>query len=143
IQAGVEECDDGNTKGGDGCDAMCKKECGNGKVDPGEECDDGNTMNGDGCDSMCKDECGNGKVDAGEECDGNVGLKPHTVCNMTCKLECKAVAEGDAWANCDMDIVMNGCETDLSQDMTCGTCMTDCKMNETCTWDGAKYFCFM
>ena len=27
--------------------------CGNGDVDPGEECDDGNTDNGDGCNSLC------------------------------------------------------------------------------------------
>lgn len=27
--------------------------CGNGQVDDGEECDDGNTASGDGCDAMC------------------------------------------------------------------------------------------
>lgn len=28
--------------------------CGNGTVDTGEECDDGNTTNGDGCDALCQ-----------------------------------------------------------------------------------------
>ncbi|EPS40831.1 hypothetical protein H072_5292 [Dactylellina haptotyla CBS 200.50] len=28
--------------------------CGNGRLDPGEECDDGNTQDGDGCNSACR-----------------------------------------------------------------------------------------
>jgi cysteine-rich repeat protein len=59
-----EECDDGNTSAGDGCDATCHNEpppppppheacCGDGVLDEGEECDDGNTTNGDGCNSVC------------------------------------------------------------------------------------------
>lgn len=44
-------------------------ECGNGKLEAGETCDDGNTKGGDGCDPLCVKECGNGKVDAGEQCD--------------------------------------------------------------------------
>lgn len=35
------------------------KDCGNRKVDPGEECDDGNTRAGDGCSSACLNEPGN------------------------------------------------------------------------------------
>lgn len=50
----LEQCDDGNTDGGDGCSAVCEAEvCGDGKLDVGEECDDGNTVDGDGCDAMC------------------------------------------------------------------------------------------
>ena len=30
--------------------------CGNLVVEPGEECDDGNTSSGDGCDSLCQSE---------------------------------------------------------------------------------------
>jgi cysteine-rich repeat protein len=30
--------------------------CGNGKVEPEEQCDDGNTKNGDGCSSICQKE---------------------------------------------------------------------------------------
>lgn len=54
-----EECDDGNTTGGDGCSAECRNECppapvcGNGIVEPGEDCDDGNLVCGDGCSPTC------------------------------------------------------------------------------------------
>ena len=60
-----EVCDDGNTVGGDGCEANCtaitpgwvcptkvlcrELECGNGKLSAGENCDDGNFESGDGC----------------------------------------------------------------------------------------------
>jgi len=47
-----EECDDGNTVAGDGCENCLitgVSVCGNGIVEPGEECDDGNNMNGDCC----------------------------------------------------------------------------------------------
>lgn len=46
-----EECDDGNTRTGDGCHG-CRREpprCGDGRLDEGEECDDGNTNRYDGC----------------------------------------------------------------------------------------------
>jgi cysteine-rich repeat protein len=73
-----EQCDDGNTQGGDGCSSSCQSEpkppaCGDSKVDLGEQCDDGNAQSGDGCDATCQKEagpsCGDGKIDAGEECD--------------------------------------------------------------------------
>src|SRR4051812_32052904 len=58
VVRGAEQCDDGNTAAGDGCDASCQPEagwtcdhspstcaptCGDGKVIGGEACDDGNT----------------------------------------------------------------------------------------------------
>ena len=58
-----EECDDGNTENGDGCDEFCKFEalccepspcCCDGAQDPGEECDDGNDISGDGCNKFCE-----------------------------------------------------------------------------------------
>src|SRR6185295_1483680 len=68
-QGGVEQCDDGNTTPGDGCNGVCKQEpnwicppagacrrafvCGDGVVNPGEVCDDGNTTAGDGCSADC------------------------------------------------------------------------------------------
>lgn len=72
-----EECDDGNTKNGDGCSSMCKVEpgweclggssyrmdvcferCGD-RVNLGRyECDDGNKFDGDGCSSKCQVEFG-------------------------------------------------------------------------------------
>jgi cysteine-rich repeat protein len=60
VVEGIEECDDGNTTGGDGCTADCTVEgdgvCGDGILDAGEECDDGNTVDGDGCAADCTDE---------------------------------------------------------------------------------------
>ena len=66
-----EQCDDGNTVGGDGCSRICQVEanfdcppqggpcvnlavCGNGSLTSNEECDDGNTKAGDGCSADCK-----------------------------------------------------------------------------------------
>ena len=53
---GGENCDDGNTKDGDGCTATCQKNiCGDGVLWPGqEECDDGNKNDGDVCNNKCK-----------------------------------------------------------------------------------------
>jgi cysteine-rich repeat protein len=52
-----EECDDGNTRSGDGCSSQCMYEyCGDGIVQTalGEQCDDGNYRNDDGCDMFCQ-----------------------------------------------------------------------------------------
>ena len=50
-----EECDDGNTAGGDGCSAACLDEvCGDGTLSAAAEtCDDGGTVDGDGCSASC------------------------------------------------------------------------------------------
>ncbi len=71
LEAG-EQCDDGNSRPGDGCSGLCQIEpgytcpapgqscilvrmpkCGDGALDPGETCDDGNTTPGDGCGATC------------------------------------------------------------------------------------------
>jgi len=81
-----EQCDDGNSLNGDGCDNQCKKEpgapppvCGDGSTTSPETCDDGNTESGDGCDNVCQLElscivCGDGCLNPyTEECDdGNL-----------------------------------------------------------------------
>lgn len=46
--------------------------CGNGKLDPGEECDDGNTEDGDGCNSACRFEAGPMKKTSGGKVAGGV-----------------------------------------------------------------------
>ena len=95
VQSG-EQCDDGNTVPGDGCDALCQDEpvpgfCGDGEIDAGEECDDGNTLPGDGCNELCEDEvpapaCGDGILQAGEQCDdGNT--VPGDGCDALCQDE--------------------------------------------------------
>jgi cysteine-rich repeat protein len=75
VVEGTEQCDDGNTSGGDGCSADCDFEiCGDGILNQGEQCDDHNNVDGDGCSANCILEgagpnCGNGVLDEGEECD--------------------------------------------------------------------------
>lgn len=65
-----EECDDGNSIPGDGCENDCTLSCGNGMLTGSEECDDGNLIDGDGCDSNCTlTGCGNGIATSGEACD--------------------------------------------------------------------------
>jgi cysteine-rich repeat protein len=57
VRAGVEQCDDGNTLDGDGCNHRCTIDgCGDGLIQfaLGETCDDGNTVTGDGCDDACQ-----------------------------------------------------------------------------------------
>ena len=104
VATGFEECDDGNTTAGDGCDASCALEtgwscagapsvcaldCGNAVIDPIEDCDDGNVVAGDGCSDTCVGEsgfscsgepsvcvslCGDGTRDLGEQCDDGNAL---------------------------------------------------------------------
>lgn len=101
-----EQCDDGNTRPGDGCDAACMLElsssCGDGVVDRtmGEQCDDGGTAAGDGCDANCRVEapsgCGNGtwEIATGEECDdGNT--RAGDGCDAACQLEPTGARCGD------------------------------------------------
>ena len=91
-----EECDDGNTTSGDGCDSGCKTEfCGDGVVNNnGEECDDGNTDSGDGCSADCLieqlEKCGDGVLDDGEECDDG-----NTTSGDGCSAECIVEKCGD------------------------------------------------
>lgn len=84
---GDEQCDDGNTKDGDGCDRNCTmeegyscpvpgekcKKCGNGILEVTEVCDDGNTTAGDGCSLDCT------AVEPGFKCD-NAGEACITTC---------------------------------------------------------------
>jgi cysteine-rich repeat protein len=91
-----EQCDDGNTDDGDGCDSYCEVEvgaaCGDGNLEPGaaEECDDGNTDDGDGCSANCQLElvgqtCGDAAFDPLEVCDDGNVVNGDT-CNPTCNL---------------------------------------------------------
>ncbi len=72
VNQAAEQCDDGNTKPGDGCSGACKVEpnwncsgnggttcvftivCGDNKRQGTEVCDDGNQISGDGCSDNCK-----------------------------------------------------------------------------------------
>jgi cysteine-rich repeat protein len=79
-----EQCDDGNTVNGDGCDANCTPTaCGNGIVTTGEQCEDGNRNPFDGCTNECT-VCGDGVVTPPEECDGD-----NTPSGAGCDAQCR------------------------------------------------------
>jgi cysteine-rich repeat protein len=86
IPGSANECEDGNTTPGDGCNAICEQEfCGDGVTQPtlGEECDDGNTRNNDACVLGCKTAvCGDGFIQRGvEDCE-----PPNTEgCDAACR----------------------------------------------------------
>ena len=94
VQAALgEECDDGNTNNGDGCNSSCMIEfCGDGSVQVGlgEECDDGNNINEDGCSAICT-------IEAPPTC-GCVGATQTFVCGGTvtesCILNCDLTSSG-------------------------------------------------
>jgi cysteine-rich repeat protein len=66
-----EQCDDGDSVNGDGCEDNCTfTGCGDGIVNFGEQCDDNNFVNDDGCDNNCTfTGCGNQIVNVDEQCD--------------------------------------------------------------------------
>jgi fibro-slime domain-containing protein len=131
IVEGTEQCDDGNTTPGDGCNGVCMIEpgytcpakggqcvliatCGNGVLDPGETCDDGNLKPGDGCSSSCQVEPGwrctsppiATDAGAGEGGTGDAGpqLGPSTCVQETCG---DGIIETDIGETCD-DGAKNG-----------------------------------
>ncbi len=151
-----EDCDDGNTDGGDGCGADCTFEagvCGNGVVDEGEECDDGNTQSGDGCSSNCHLEpgiCGNGVLEAGEQCDdGNT--QSGDGCSSDCQLEGPVCGNGvvDGTEECDdgsdnSDTTPDACRTNCTLP-GCGDSVVDsgetCDDGNTNDGDGCDHNC--
>ena len=80
-----EQCDDGNSRPGDGCSGVCTIEpnyscptpgqacvslvvCGDGKISGSEACDDSNAAGGDGCSPLCQVEAGYACQTAGMPC---------------------------------------------------------------------------
>mmetsp|Transcript_14182 Transcript_14182/g.33441 ORF Transcript_14182/g.33441 Transcript_14182/m.33441 type:complete len:622 (-) Transcript_14182:216-2081(-) len=140
-----EECDDGNTDAGDGCDQECKVEaghvckgdvgaastcrkvvCGDGNVDTAqdgsakEECDDGNTEDGDGCSATCA-------FEAGFNCKEKDG-------KSTCsKVEC-----GDRKRQGGHEVAEEECD-DGNKENGDG-CSADCKVESTYICTGAVDF---
>ncbi|MBR4984270.1 MAG: DUF4215 domain-containing protein [Proteobacteria bacterium] len=114
IQSEHEQCDDGNTADGDGCDADCQFEsnfvcvteegksvcrpilCGNGVIDSGEACDDGNRVSGDGCSNICL-------VEKLYRCEADSFGKSN--CTLTCGDKTLDVDQGEA---CDDGNTQNG-----------------------------------
>lgn len=118
---GVEECDDGDTEGGDGCSAYCQDEliCGNSLIEGVEECDDGNGVNDDSCSNICLlAVCGDNIIQAieGEQCDDG-GIENGDGCNSLCQVEEEG---GEFLADCDDGIDNDGdTQIDWQRDPEC------------------------
>jgi len=161
-----EECDDGGSAGGDGCDASCQQEpgfvckgepsscaftCGDSNVDTDEECDDGNLTDGDGCSDNCEIEsgfscagavstcdpaCGDGLVRGSEECDDG-NTGDGDGCSSTCEVEAGFV--------CPSEPAFLECEEPSSCAPTCGDGAAnpgeDCDDGNTNDGDGCSGAC--
>jgi len=119
-----EQCDDGGTAPGDGCDtacqvetgwtclgqpSVCSEDCGDGIIVGAELCDDGGTTPGDGCSAICRVEtgwdclgepsvcaehCGDGVIVGAEQCDDG-GTTPSDGCDATCQIEASWTCAGE------------------------------------------------
>ena len=124
-----EECDDGGTLAGDGCNGSCLIEagwlcglgaptvcnvaaCGDNIAVGGEECDDGNNADGDGCDFNCGVEpgwtcdgqcvatrCGDGFSVDNEACDDGNNLVADG-CDALCNVEAGWICDGSVPNSC-------------------------------------------
>lgn len=137
---GGEQCDDGNTADGDGCDAMCAREpyCGDGRPGPGEVCDDGNRASGDGCRSDClsNESCGNGIVDyaVGELCDSTPGCSP--TCDALAGCPDGTVGAGEVCDDGNMER-WDDCGNDCQETVTFALEMTEFAMSSVgCDYSG-------
>lgn len=128
---GMEQCDDGNARGGDGCSADCSMiepgyacndtgapcvrvvQCGDGVVGAGERCDDRNTMGGDGCSADC------------------MTVEPGWSCPMA-GVACRAAQCGDG-------LQVDAEECDDRNMMAGDGCSADCRLEEgfQCSTAGA------
>jgi len=140
-----EECDDGGTDAGDGCDGACTIEqmpgtalCGNSTLDRQEGCDDGGQEDGDGCSAICalepgiRGSCGDGMVTAGEQCDdGNTADQDG--CSRLCRIETAMVIPNPACGNGNIN---PGEECDDGNGKTGDGCTDTCFFEEGLLGDG-------
>jgi cysteine-rich repeat protein len=136
-----EECDDGGTASGDGCDSTCQTEgrCGDGEVLPPEECDDGDSLNSDttpdACRTNCQDPgCPDGVIDTGESCDdGNTNNSDgcSNACGRCGDAIVQAPEECDDGDTLNSDTTPDACRDDCT-DPSCGDGVTDPSNSESC-----------
>ncbi len=127
-----EECDDGNSRAGDGCSADCQvesgwaclsaaspciaAECGDGIIVGDEQCedDDAPPEDGDGCSAICRFEPGHDCPAPGESCHA-------TVCN-------DGIAERGEPCDDGNQVVGDGCTPfcEVEPDCSTGACRSRC-----------------
>jgi fibro-slime domain-containing protein len=135
IVEGTEECDDGGTKSGDGCNNFCKIEpgwsclvpnapcqpkCGDGLQIGEEKCDDGNTISGDGCSTDCR------QVEPGWSC---------LASGLRCQPDCgDGLQKGSEECDDGNTTVGDGCTGDckLESDWVCPTPGSPCISTVVC-----------
>ncbi len=135
--------------------------CGNGKLDPPEQCDDGNTTSGDGCNALCQIEanyicptpgqsctnqavCGNGVLTSNEACDDG-----NTVSGDGCSADCQTVEKG--WVcrvpgkkcspDCGDGVVELGKECDDGNTKSGDGCSSTCLVEPGWTCTGSPSVC--
>jgi cysteine-rich repeat protein len=135
-----EVCDDGNTRGRDGCSADCtsNETCGNGVVDVlvGESCEPDDT-NREWCRPNCVTvRCGDGVLDALELCDE--GASNSSAPDATCRPDCQPgrcgdrVKDGDEACDDGNTVNNDGCSYDCRSTERCGNGYTDLSAGEEC-----------
>jgi len=115
--------------------------CGDGFVDPGEDCDDGNTTGGDCCDASCGFETGGSSCgdtgtdcivqdtcDGAGTCDDNGFVSSGTGCGDASDTECTDPDTCDGAGTCDDNHETSGA--------SCGDTGTDCTVQDTCDGSG-------
>lgn len=124
VVEGGEDCDDGNTGGGDCCAGDCTFEAVSSACDDGRACSTGDVCDGVGVcagdDSACT--CGNGTVEVGlgEQCDdGNVS--DGDCCSSTCQFEAigEPCSDGD---DCTQGDECNGSGVCQASENVCSCC---------------------
>ena len=131
-RADDEACDDGNTRGGDGCSADCLNiergyacasagtpcrviaRCGDGVVSASEGCDDGNTKAADGCSEKCALEPGFG-------CSGDPSVCTPAKCGDGKLQGAESCDDGNA-------LPFDGCSSvcQIEPDCRSGACSSKC-----------------
>jgi cysteine-rich repeat protein len=124
-----EQCDDGNTRSGDGCSSSCATEfCGDGVTNNGELCDPSDPQFGAArCNTDCTPtHCGDGKLDtaAGEQCDDGNNLNADG-CSATCVLERCRNGVLDPGEQCDGALGQQPCNTQTCLQEICGNGIRD------------------
>lgn len=122
--------------------------CGNGLLETGEECDDGNTNSGDGCNTICDQEfCGDNIIQPGlgEACDDN--LFPSPSCTspvhgcMGCECRCVpflcSVGTIPNLTNCTCDPMPCTQSSDCNDSNDCTNDTCDTNLNH-CVYDAAS-----